>query len=43
MAPSQWPLVLALTIVGQAPDIAGLRTPEVVLRRFSHRVALIPA
>src|SRR6266481_8371920 len=43
MVPSQWPLVLALTIVGLAPNIAGLRTPEVVLRRFSHRVALIPA
>ena len=35
--------MLALTIVGLAPSIAGLRTPEVVLRRFSHRVALIPA
>jgi hypothetical protein len=41
MVPSQWPLVLALTIVGLAQNIAGLRTPEVVLRRFSHRIALI--
>jgi hypothetical protein len=41
--PSQWPLVLALTIIGLAPNIAGLRTPEIVLRWFSHRVALIPA
>jgi hypothetical protein len=43
LVPGQWPLVLALTIVGLAPNVAGLRTPELLLRRFSHRVALIPA
>jgi hypothetical protein len=36
-------LALGLTIVGLAPNIAGLRVAEVVLRRFSHRIALIPA
>jgi hypothetical protein len=43
VVPGQWPLVLALSIVGLAPNIAGLRTPELLLRRFSHRIALIPA
>jgi len=43
VVPSQWPLVLALAMVGLAPKIAGLRAPELLLRRFSHRVALIPA
>jgi len=40
---SQWPLVLALAMVGLAPKITGLRTPELLLRRISHRIALIPA
>jgi len=43
VVPSQWPLVLALAMVGLAPKIAGLRAPELLLRRFSHRIALIPA
>ena len=43
VVPSQWPLVLALAMVGLAPKITGLRTPELLLRRFSHRIALIPA
>src|ERR1700730_4767919 len=43
MVSDQWPLVLALTIVGLAPNVALLGIPELVLRRFSHRVALIPA
>ena len=43
VVPSQWPLVLALAMVGLAPKIAGLREPELLLRRFSHRIALIPA
>src|SRR3974377_1365628 len=43
VVPSQWPLVLALAMVGLAPKIAGLRAPELLLRRFSHPVALIPA
>jgi hypothetical protein len=43
VVPSQWPLVLALAIVGLAPKIGGLRMPELRLRRFSHRIALIPA
>src|SRR5262249_15562356 len=43
VVPSQWPLVLALAMVGLAPKIAGLRIPELLLRRFSHRIALIPA
>jgi hypothetical protein len=43
VVPSQWPLILALAIVGLAPNIGGLRTPELLLRRFSHRIALIPA
>jgi hypothetical protein len=43
VVPSQWPLVLALAMVGLAPKITGLRAPELLLRRFSHRIALIPA
>jgi hypothetical protein len=43
IVPSQWPLVLALAMVGLAPKITGLRAPELLLRRFSHRIALIPA
>jgi hypothetical protein len=43
VVPSQWPLVLALAMVGLAPKITGLREPELLLRRFSHRIALIPA
>lgn len=30
-------------MVGLAPKITGLRAPELLLRRFSHRIALIPA
>jgi len=41
--PDQWPLVLALAIVGLTPNVPGFRVPELIVRRFSHRVALIPA
>ena len=43
VVPSQWPLVLALAMVGLAPKITGLRASELLLRRISHRIALIPA
>jgi len=39
----QWPIGVALALIGLAPSIAGLRQPEVLLRRFSHRIAAIPA
>ncbi|HVJ44215.1 MAG TPA: hypothetical protein VM639_22115 [Dongiaceae bacterium] len=39
----QWPIGVALALIGLAPSIAGLRQPELLLRRFSHRIAAIPA
>ena len=39
----EWPLAIALSIIGLAPRFPGLREPELILRRFSHRVAAIPA
>jgi len=40
---SQWPIGVALAIIGLMPSIAGLRLPEIILRRFAHRIAAIPA
>lgn len=39
----QWPIGVALALIGLAPSIAGLRQPELLLRRFAHRIAAIPA
>ena len=39
----QWPIGVALAIIGLAPSIMGLRQPELLIRRFSHRIAAIPA
>ena len=39
----QWPIGVALALIGLAPSIAGIRQPELLLRRFSHRIAAIPA
>jgi hypothetical protein len=40
---AEWPLVLALAMIGLAPKLPGLREPELTLRRFAHKIALIPA
>src|SRR5262249_54678831 len=39
---AQWPLMVALAMIGLLPNISGLREPELFLRRLSHRFAFIP-